>query len=110
MQLTTLQIVIIILAITIGTMMTRFIPFLLFPETKKPPEIVRYLGNILPPAMMGLLVIYCLRNIDVKEGSHGLPELISIILIVLLHKWKNNVLLSILGGTICYMLLVQLVF
>ena len=110
MQLTTLQVIIIILAITIGTMLTRFIPFILFPETKEPPQIVLYLGNILPPAMMGLLVVYCLREVKILEGSHGLPELIAIAVIAILHKWKNNVLLSILGGTVCYMLLIRFLF
>ena len=103
MQLTTIQIMITILAITLGTMLTRFTPFFLFPDSKKPPQIVIYL----PPAMMGLLVVYCLRNVKILVGSHGIPELISIVIIILLHKWKNNVLLSILGGTICYMILVQ---
>ena len=110
MQLTTLQVIIIILAITIGTMLTRFIPFILFPETKEPPQIVHYLGNILPPAMMGLLVVYCLREVKILEGSHGLPELIAIAVIAILHKWKNNILLSILGGTVCYMLLIRFLF
>lgn len=110
MQLTTWQVLLIILAITVGTMLTRFLPFLMFPETKKPPQIISYLGNILPPAMMGLLVIYCLRNVKLTQGSHGFPELIAIAVIAVLHKWKNNVLLSILGGTICYMLLIQWVF
>ena len=108
MQLTTIQIMITILAITFGTMLTRFTPFFLFPDSKKPPQIVIYLGKVLPPAMMGLLVVYCLRNVKIFVGSHGIPELISIVIIILLHKWKNNVLLSILGGTICYMILVQI--
>ena len=107
MQLTTIQIIITILAITLGTMLTRFTPFLLFPDSKNPPQIVIYLGKVLPPAMMGLLVVYCLRNVKISIGSHGIPELISIAIIILLHKWKNNVLLSILGGTMCYMILVQ---
>lgn len=99
-----------ILAIALGTMITRFTPFLLFPEKKEPPKIILYLGKVLPPAMMGLLVVYCLKSISITSAPHGLPELIAIAVIVLLHKWKNNVLLSIGGGTLVYMVLVQAVF
>lgn len=110
MQLTPIQTLITILAIALGTMLTRFIPFLLFPEKKEPPQIVIYLGNVLPCAMMGLLVVYCLRNVSIIDGSHGLPELIAILVIVCLHQWKRNVLLSIAGGTIIYMILIQAIF
>ena len=99
-----------ILAIALGTMITRFTPFLLFPEKKEPPKIILYLGKVLPPAMMGLLVVYCLKSVSITATPHGLPELIAIAVIVLLHKWKNNVLLSIGGGTLVYMVLVQAVF
>ena len=91
-------------------MLTRFLPFLLFPADKPTPKYIRYLGNVLPAAVFGLLVIYCLKNVSLFTGSHGLPELISITLVVCLHYWKQQMLLSIAGGTICYMLLVQLVF
>ncbi len=110
MQLTASQTIIMILAIALGTMITRFTPFLLFPEKKEPPKIILYLGKVLPPAMMGLLVVYCLKSISITSAPHGLPELIAIAVIVLLHKWKNNVLLSIGGGTLVYMVLVQAVF
>ncbi|MDD2971839.1 MAG: branched-chain amino acid transporter permease [Lachnospiraceae bacterium] len=109
-MLTPIQIIITILAVAVGTMITRFTPFLLFPESKEPPKMVTYLGNVLPAAMMGLLVIYCLKGVSVVEEPHGLPELIAIVAIVILHKWKDNVLLSIGGGTVLYMILVQLVF
>ena len=110
MRLESWQIWIYIILITIGTMITRFLPFLVFPESKKPPKTVLYLSSVLPPAVMALLTVYCLRNTEIMTGSHGLPELISVALIVVLHKWKNNVLLSILGGTACYMLLINFVF
>ncbi len=110
MHFTIFQIVITIAAIALGAMLTRFLPFLLFPENKEIPPIVDYLGNVLPPAMMGLLVVYCLRNVNIMQGSRGIPELLGIAVIIVLHKWKGNVLLSILGGTVSYMLLVQLVF
>ncbi len=110
LTLTPVQIIITILAVTLGAMITRFTPFLLFPEHKKPPEVVTYLGRVLPPAMMGLLVTFCLRNISLVESPHGLPELIGILVIVVVHKWRNNVLLSIGVGTFVYMVLVQAVF
>lgn len=110
MQLTPLQIIITILSIALGAMITRFSPFLLFPEQKEPPEIISYLGRVLPPAMMGLLVIYCLKNVSLLSAPHGIPEAVAIAAIAALHKWKNNVLLSIGGGTVLYMLLVQYVF
>lgn len=110
MQLTGLQTFIMILAIALGTMLTRFLPFILFPENKEAPKAVKYLGKVLPPAMMGLLVVYCLKGVSITSSPHGLPELISIAAIIVLHKWRNNVLLSIGGGTVIYMLLVQVVF
>lgn len=99
-----------IFMVVAGTMLTRFLPFLLFPADKPTPKYIQYLGNVLPAAVFGLLVIYCLKNVDFLSGSHGLPELISIVLVVGLYYWKRQMLLSIAGGTICYMLLVQFVF
>ena len=96
--------------VVLGTAITRFLPFLIFPAGKPTPKYVRYLGNVLPAAVFGLLVVYSLRNTDIFSGSHGLPELISVALVVILHLWKRQMLLSIAGGTICYMLLIQLVF
>lgn len=99
-----------IAAVVLGTMVTRFLPFVLFPADKPTPKFVQYLGKALPGAVFGLLVIYCLKDVSVLTGSHGLPEAISIAVVVLLHLWKRQMLLSIAGGTLCYMLLVQLVF
>jgi branched-subunit amino acid transport protein AzlD len=99
-----------ILATALGAMVTRFTPFLLFPEIKEPPKVITYLGRVLPPAMMGLLVVYCLRNVSLQSAAHGIPELISILVIAALQQWKNNVLLSIGAGTILYMFFVQAVF
>lgn len=96
--------------VVLGTAVTRFLPFLIFPAGKPTPKYIQYLGKVLPPAVFGLLVIYCLKNVSVFTGSHGVPELISIILVIVLHAWKRQMLLSIAGGTVCYMLLVQLVF
>lgn len=99
-----------ILMIAIGTMLTRFLPFLLFPSGKPTPAYIRYLGKVLPAAIFGLLVIYCLKNVRLFDDSHGLPELVAVAAVIALHCWKRQMLLSIAGGTICYMLLVQFVF
>lgn len=110
MFLTPFQTLGIIVAVALGAMVTRFLPFLLFPEHKKIPEYIQFLGKALPAAMMGLLVVYCLKGVNLMTGGHGIPEFLAIGVIVLLHRWKNNVLLSICGGTLVYMLLVQTVF
>ena len=93
----------------LGTMVTRFLSFLIFPEGKEPPEFIQYLGKVLPYAVIGLLVIYCLKDVP-GSGTYGIPEFLAIVFIVLLHRWKKNILLSIGGGTVFYMLLVQFVF
>ena len=93
----------------LGTMVTRFLPFLIFPEGKEPPEFIQYLGKVLPYAVIGLLVIYCLKDVP-GSGIYGIPKFLAIAFIVLLHRWKKNILLSIGGGTVFYMLLVQFVF
>lgn len=93
----------------LGTMVTRFLPFLIFPEGKETPEFIQYLGKVLPYAVIGLLVIYCLKDVP-GSGTYGIPEFLAIVFIVLLHRWKKNILLSIGGGTVFYMLLVQFVF
>ena len=104
------QHIIIIAMVVLGTMITRFLPFVLFPAGKETPGYVKYLGRVLTPAALGLLVIYCLKDVNFLAGSHGLPELIAMAVVTALHFWKRQVLLSIAGGTVVYMLLVQLVF
>ena len=104
------QQIITIAMVVLATMLTRFLPFIVFPSGKSTPKYIQYLGKVLPAAVFGLLVIYCLKNVDVMTGSRGLPELISIAVVIGLHLWKRNMLISIAGGTLCYMLLVQLVF
>ena len=108
--MTLIQQIITVGMVVLATILTRFLPFLIFPEGKPVPRYVRYLGKVLPPAVFGLLIIYCLKSVSIFSGSHGIPELISILLVVVLHLWKRQMLLSIAGGTICYMLLVQFVF
>lgn len=96
--------------VILGTVLTRFIPFLVFPAGKPTPKYIQYLGKVLPAAVFGLLVVYCLRNVNLFTGSHGIPELLAILVVVILHLWKRQMLLSIAGGTVCYMLLVQFIF
>ena len=110
MHLTPLQTFLMILAVATGTQLTRWLPFWLFPENKQPPALVTYLGRVLPAATMGLLVVYCLKGVSWITALHGIPELISVAAVVGLHRWKGNVLLSIAGGTLLYMLLVQVIF
>lgn len=102
--------IITIAMVVLGTMLTRFLPFLLFPAGKPTPKYIQYLGRVLPASVFGLLVIYCLKNVSVFTGSHGIPELLAILLVVVLHLWKRQMLLSIAGGTVFYMILVQTVF
>ena len=108
--MTKLEMLLTVLAVALGTQITRWLPFLLCPEDRQPPAVVRQLGQLLPPAVMGLLVVYCLKNVDMLEGNRGLPELIAILVTGALHVWKRQMLLSIAGGTVCYMLLVRFVF
>ena len=96
--------------VVLGTMVTRFLPFILFPGDKPAPKYIQYLGKVLPAAVFGLLVIYSLKDVSILGGSHGIPELIAIAVVVVLHLWKRQMLLSIAAGTVCYMMLVQFVF
>ncbi len=110
MTLSTPQALAIVAAVVLGTAVTRFLPFLLFPDNRPVPKVIEYLGRALPAAMMGLLVVYCLRNVSIVTAPHGLPELIALLVVAGLHIWKRNVLLSIGVGTVLYMMLVQMVF
>lgn len=101
----------IIIAVVSGTIFfTRLIPFLFFPVGKKIPPMVQYLGRVLPPAVIGMLVIYCLKAVHLTVYPYGLPELIAIAAVIVLHVWRRNNLLSIGAGTVLYMFLVQVVF
>ncbi|MBO5845470.1 MAG: branched-chain amino acid transporter permease [Clostridia bacterium] len=94
----------------LGTVLTRALPFMVFSSKKPTPKYIRYLGKALPAAIFAMLVVYCLKSTPVLTAPHGLPELISILAVVLIHIWRKNTMLSIAVGTVCYMLLVQLVF
>ena len=109
--MTAVQMGLTIAACTAATMLTRFLPFLIFSsKEQQPPEVVRYLGRVLPAAIFGMLIVYCLKGVSFATGSHGIPEAIAIGVTVALHKWKHQTLVSIAGGTLCYVLLVQMVF
>lgn len=91
----------------LATLLTRFLPFIVFKEDKQTPAFITYLGKYLPPAVFGMLVIYCLKDVDVTGGYHGIREAIAIFSTILVHLWKRNMLISIAVGTICYMLLLH---
>lgn len=100
----------VIAVMTAVTFLTRALPFLLFDRGQEPPKMVLYLGRALPPAVIAMLVVYCLRGMSFSAASAWAPQIIGVGAVVLLHKWKHNTLISIFGGTILYMVLVQAVF
>ncbi len=99
-----------IIIMALLTAAIRFAPFVLFPENKKKPKFITYLGTVLPYAIIGMLVIYCFKNLCFSAYPHGLPEIIAGIIVVLLHVWKKNTLLSVFGGTAIYMILINFIF
>lgn len=110
MTMTVGQHIITIAMVVLGTVITRFLPFILFPADRPTPKYIQYLGKALPPASLGLLVVYSLKDVNILTGSHGIPELIAVITVLAVHLWKRQMLLSIAAGTVVYMVLVQLVF
>ena len=110
MTMTLTQQIITVFMVVLGTLITRFLPFFIFPAGKPTPKYIQYLGSVLPAAVFGMLVVYCLKDVSLFSGSRGVPEFISVAAVILLHLWKRQMLFSIAGGTLLYMLLVQLVF
>jgi len=102
--------VLIVVVATVITALLRMLPFFIFGGDKETPQYITYLGKVLPYAIMGMLVVFCLKEVSVISYPFGIPELISCMLVAVLHIWKENTLFSIVSGTVCYMLLVQLVF
>lgn len=100
----------IIVVVAITTFATRVIPFLVFPKGKEIPKTVQYLGKVLTPAVIGMLVVYCLKNTNLLSTPYGIPEAVSVLVVAVLHIWKRNNLLSIGVGTVLYMFLIQTVF
>ncbi len=97
----------VIVVVALMTMLIRFLPFIVFKNNV--PKIVEYLGGVLPYSIMAMLVVYCLRNIDILGQSHGLPEIIASLFVVLIHKFKHNLLLSVVCGTVVYMFLINII-
>ncbi|WP_071435056.1 branched-chain amino acid transporter permease [Angelakisella massiliensis] len=110
MMLTSTQMMLLIVMVALGSAITRFLPFLLFPDGRPTPAYILYLGKVLPYAVIGLLVVYCFKGVSITASPYGLPEAAAVGVILLLHLWKKNTLLSIGGGTVVYMLLIQTVF
>ena len=92
----------------LATVIMRYIPFILFPDNKPTPPFIHYMGKVLPPAVFSFLVVYALKNVSIIDGSHGIPELIAIVITAAAHLWKKQILISVAGGTLVYMLLVHL--
>lgn len=108
--MTVMEQVITIAICAVGTMATRFLPFLIFRDNRPTPKYVQYLGKALPAAIFGMLVVYCLKDVSLTTFSFGIPELIGIVAVTALHLWRREMILSIAGGTAIYMCLVQFVF
>ena len=110
MSESTIHDLLLVLVMAVFTALLRFLPFIAFPEGRKRPKVITYLGTVLPYALIGMLVIYCYKSVSVFEYPYCLPELIASALVAVLHIWKKNTLISVFGGVLFYMALVQLVF
>ena len=106
--MTIFQQIVTIAMVILGTLITRFVPFLLFPSEEKTPTYILYLGKVLTPAIFGLLIIFSLKDTQLTVVSDVVPKLVSVLLVILLHKWKKNMLLSIAGGTLFYIAIIHL--
>lgn len=106
--MTSAQMVVTVAIAVAGTVATRFLPYLLFKEGRPVPATVQYLGYVLPPAVFGLLVVYCLRNVSFVGGTFGVPELVSLAVVAILYAWRRDMLVPMVGGTAAYMLLIRL--
>ena len=106
----TVHSLLIVAVMAVFTALTRFLPFLAFPEGRKRPKVITYLGTVLPYALIGMLVIYCFKSVSVFAYPYCIPELLAVVLVAALHIWKRNTLISVFGGVIFYMVLVQCVF
>ncbi len=101
--------ILLIVVMSLVTIILRFLPFWIFGNRKTPDSIV-YLGKVLPYAIMGMLVVFCLKNVSFIVKPHGIPEILACLVVIGLHVYKRNTLLSIVGGTAVYMFLVQVIF
>lgn len=105
--MTSQQQIITIIILAVVTFMTRALPFLVFPAGKPTPKYIQYLGKALPLAVFGMLVVYCLKDVQWLEGSHGIPEILGIAAVVLMHLWRRQLFLSMAVGTAVYMILIR---
>ncbi len=110
MDSNTVHSLLIVAVMAVFTALTRFLPFLAFPEGRKRPKVITYLGTVLPYALIGMLVVYCFKSVSVFAYPYCIPELLAVVLVTVLHIWKRNTLISVFGGVIFYMVLVQCVF
>ena len=110
MDNTTVHSLLIVAVMAVFTALTRFLPFFAFPEGRKRPKVITYLGTVLPYALIGMLVVYCFKSVSVFAYPYCIPELLAVVLVAALHIWKRNTLISVFGGVIFYMVLVQCVF
>lgn len=110
MDSNTVHSLLIVAVMAVFTALTRFLPFLAFPEGRKRPKVITYLGTVLPYALIGMLVVYCFKSVSVFAYPYCIPELLAVVLVTVLHLWKRNTLISVFGGVIFYMVLVQCVF
>ena len=106
----TVHSLLIVAVMAVFTALTRFLPFLAFPEGRKRPRVITYLGTVLPYALIGMLVVYCFKSVSVFSYPYCIPELLAVVLVAVLHIWKRNTLISVFGGVIFYMVIVQSVF
>ena len=106
----TVHSLLIVAVMAVFTALTRFLPFLAFPEGRKRPKVITYLGTVLPYSLIGMLVVYCFKSVSVFAYPYCIPELLAVVLVTVLHIWKRNTLISVFGGVIFYMVLVQCVF
>ncbi|MCQ2105842.1 MAG: branched-chain amino acid transporter permease [Fibrobacter sp.] len=105
--MTSQQQIITIVILAVITFMTRALPFLIFPAGKPTPKYIQYLGKALPLSVFGMLVVYCLKDVQWLEGSHGIPEILGIAAVVLMHLWRRQLFLSMAVGTAIYMILIR---
>ena len=107
--MTSQQQIITIVILAVITFMTRALPFIVFPAGKPTPKYIQYLGKALPLAVFGMLVVYCLKDVKWLEGSHGIPEILGIAAVVLMHLWRRQLFLSMAVGTAVYMILIRVI-
>lgn len=103
------QMIITVAVVVLATVLTRFLPYILFPQNRPVPKYINYLGKVLAPAVFGFLVVYCFRNVRVTEAPYGIPELIGLLVVIFSFLWKRSMFLSMILGTAVYMAVIYLI-